>query len=83
MKDIELMTDAEVDAEILSCSPRMTEALYDALESGLRLRAACLGWTGDPLHQPPRAVLATLRSVLKSAEELREQRHDAYAEVKR
>ncbi|HTD68075.1 MAG TPA: hypothetical protein VK846_16240 [Candidatus Limnocylindria bacterium] len=77
MKAIELMSDAEVDAEILACSPRMNDALYDALEDGLRLRAAVLGWTGDPLHQPPRSVLATLRSVLKSGRA--EVHHDAYA----
>ena len=28
-------------------------------------RAAVLGWTGDPLKQPPRAVLASARAVKK------------------
>jgi hypothetical protein len=38
------------------------------LEGELRLRASVLGWTGDPLKQPQRAVLASARAVLAEKE---------------
>ena len=62
--EIATMTDAEVMDEIHDRQLGMTERLFDALESELRLRAAVLGWTGNPLQQPPRSVLASIRSVM-------------------
>lgn len=60
---IEEMTDSEVMQELTSLTKEFSDEDFDRLESELRLRAAVLGWTGEPLRQPPRSVLATARSV--------------------
>jgi hypothetical protein len=54
---------AEQEAEMAQLSAQFTDADYDALEADLRLRAACLGWTGDPLQQPVDVVLAVARGI--------------------
>jgi hypothetical protein len=63
MMAIDALTDAEVMEEIRLLQDRFTDADFDALEAQLRLRAAVLGWTGDPLRQPPRSVLSAARVV--------------------
>lgn len=55
----------EVAAELDTISAQFTSRDYDELEARLRLRAASLGWTGDSLQQPPEAVLAEARSILR------------------
>lgn len=62
--EIEAMTDAEVMAELSHLTKGFTDADYDRLEDQLRLRAAVLGWTGDPLKQPAGSVLASARAVV-------------------
>ena len=54
-----------VAAELDTINALFTSRDYDKLEARLRLRAATLGWTGDPLQQPPEVVLAEARSVLR------------------
>ena len=54
----------EIEAELAQLARSMTAADYDALEADLRLRAACLHWTGDPLKQPPEIVLAAARAIV-------------------
>ena len=39
------------DAELIELAD-LTDAEFDELENQLALRAACLGWTGDPMRQP-------------------------------
>ena len=63
MMEIEAMIDAEVIAEIDAWDPVFGEVDRVRLESALQLRAAVLGWTGDPLKQPPRTVLAAIRRI--------------------
>lgn len=41
-----------------------SEAEFDQLENDLALRAACLGWTGDPMKQPVEVVAAVVRSII-------------------
>ncbi len=55
--------DHEVLAEIEAWQPFFGEVDHVRLEGELRLRAAIMGWTGDPLKQPPRSVLAAIRKV--------------------
>ena len=62
-KSLDTMTDAEVMDELRDLQQSFADSDFDALESELHLRAAVLGWTGDPLRQPPRSVLASARSV--------------------
>ncbi len=38
------------DAELIN-SADLTDAEFDGLENQLAIRAACLGWTGDPMRQ--------------------------------
>lgn len=52
--------------ELATYEALFNEADYDALETALRLRAACLGWTGDPLRQPQEVVAACAREVLQA-----------------
>lgn len=42
----------------------LTKAEFDELENQLGLRAGCLGWTGDPMRQPPEVVAAVVRGIL-------------------
>ena len=63
MKAIGDMLFEEVRDELLALQEEFTPADYDRLEAELHLQAACLSWTGDPLKQPPRAVLAAARIV--------------------
>ena len=65
--EIEAMTDSEVLAEIKEIELYFDGQMFDRLEGELKLRAACLGWTGDPLKQPPRSVLAAARKILGEA----------------
>ena len=51
------------DAELIE-SADLTDAEFDELESQLALRAACLGWTGDPLRQPLETVAAIVRGII-------------------
>jgi len=64
MMEIEAMTDAEVRAELDQLSQRLTPSMLTEFESELYLRAMVLGWTGDPLRQPARCVLAVARMVV-------------------
>ena len=45
------------DAELIELAD-LTDAEFDELENQLALRAACLGWTGDPMRQPLETVAA-------------------------
>lgn len=63
MKEIGDMSTREVLEELDALRDRFTPADYDRLEGELHLRAAALHWTGDPLKQPPRVVLAAARAV--------------------
>lgn len=49
--------------EELEALEPFTDHEFDQLENELRLRAAVLGWTGDPLEQPTTTVLAAARAV--------------------
>jgi hypothetical protein len=51
------------DAELIE-SVSLSDAEFDELESQLVIRAACLGWTGDPMRQPVAVVAATVRGIL-------------------
>ena len=42
----------------------LSEAEFDELENQLALRAACLGWTGDPMRQPLVIVAAIVRGIV-------------------
>lgn len=53
MPDTELIEQAD-----------LSDAEFDALETELRLRAACLQWTGDPLKQPVAVVASVVRRIL-------------------
>lgn len=53
------MTDAELIEQA-----DLSDAEFDALESDLTLRAACLHWTGDPLKQPMPVVASVVRRIL-------------------
>lgn len=66
MIEINAMTDKEVLRELEALQDQFSERHFQRLEGELRIRAACLGWTGDPLQQPPREVLASARRVLES-----------------
>jgi hypothetical protein len=61
--EIEAMMDHEVLAEIEQLELTFKEIDFVRLEGELQLRAACMGWTGDPLKQPPRSVLAAARKI--------------------
>lgn len=64
MKAISDMLHAEVMAELETLNEDFGPGDYARLESELNLRAAALHWTGDPLRQPPRVVLAAARVVV-------------------
>lgn len=51
------------DADLIE-SADLTDAEFDELENQLALRAACLGWTGDPMRQPIETVAATVRGII-------------------
>ena len=51
------------DAELIEAAD-LTDAEFDELESQLVIRAACLGWTGDPMRQPLETVAATVRGII-------------------
>ncbi|TLD71476.1 hypothetical protein FEM03_08090 [Phragmitibacter flavus] len=52
------------DAELMETAD-LTDAEYDELESQLALRAACLGWTGNPMRQPVETVAAIVRNIIR------------------
>ena len=51
------------DAELIELAD-LTDAEFDELEKQLALRAACLGWTGDPMRQPLETVAAIVRGII-------------------
>lgn len=51
------------DAELIEAAD-LTNAEFDELENQLALRAACLGWTGDPMRQPVETVAAIVRGII-------------------
>ena len=51
------------DADLIE-SANLTDAEFDELENQLALRAACLGWTGDPMRQPLETVAAIVRGII-------------------
>ena len=55
----------EIVAELDTLTPLFTDRDFDELESRLQIRAAALGWTGDPMQQPPEVVLAEARGVIR------------------
>jgi hypothetical protein len=59
MSDLHELSEAEVLERLQNMQSIFTAADFDALENDLRTRAAVLGWTGDPLKQPPHTVLAS------------------------
>lgn len=44
----------------------LSDAEFDQLEDGLSLRAACLGWSGDPMKQPLGVVATEVRKIIQS-----------------
>lgn len=54
---------ALADADLIE-SADLTDAEFDELENQLAIRAACLGWTGDPMRQPLEIVAATVRGII-------------------
>ena len=60
-KDASLL--ALSDADLIE-SADFTDAEFDELENQLAIRAACLGWTGDPMRQPLETVAATVRGII-------------------
>lgn len=55
----------DVTTELDSLSSQFTHRDYDELENRLKLNAACRGWTGDPMKQPPETVLEIAKAVLR------------------
>lgn len=53
LSDVELMEAAQ-----------LSETEFDELENQLVIRAACLGWTGDPMRQPLEVVATVVRGIL-------------------
>lgn len=51
------------DAELID-SADLSDTEFDELESQLALRAASLGWTGDPMRQPLETVAAIVRGII-------------------
>ena len=51
------------DAELMEAAD-LTNAEFDELENQLALRAACMGWTGDPMRQPVETVAAIVRGII-------------------
>lgn len=51
------------DTELME-SADFTDAEFDELENQLAIRAACLGWTGDPMRQPLETVAAIVRGIV-------------------
>lgn len=51
------------DAELIE-SADLTDAEFDELENQLAIRAAGLGWTGDPMRQPLETVATTVRGII-------------------
>lgn len=54
---------ALTDSELLEKAD-LCDAEFDELENQLALRAACLGWTGDPMRQPLETIAAIVRVIL-------------------
>lgn len=52
------------DAELIETA-QLSDAEFDSLERRLDLRAACCGWTGDPMRQPLEVVAAIVRGILQ------------------
>ena len=62
MTPIANMSDREIMEEIDSY-PALTDATRAELEHDLILNSGIRGWTGAPLCQPARTVLAILRKI--------------------
>ena len=65
------MTDADqalldLDDETLIKADPLISPEFDELENQLALRAACLGWTGDPMCQPLDSVAACVRTIIRN-----------------
>lgn len=58
-------SEHEVFAKLETHEGTLTDVELDKLESRLRLRAAVLGWTGHPLHQPATVVLKVVAAILR------------------
>jgi hypothetical protein len=63
-KPIKDMTDDEIIDELDLLTKQFTDADFQHFENVMILRAYVLGWTGDPLNQPARSVLAAARQVI-------------------
>lgn len=57
--------EAEGISKLEAMQNQLTEREFDDLESELKLRAAVLGWTGDPLRQPAQIVLGMAEAILQ------------------
>ena len=55
----------EAISKLEAMQNQLTESEFDDLESELKLRAAVLGWTGDPLRQPADIVLGIAEAILR------------------
>lgn len=55
----------EIESELEALNSKFSERDFDELEHRLKLNAACRGWTGDPMKQPPETVLQIARAVLR------------------
>lgn len=53
------------DADLIDTA-ELTDAEFDALEHQLALRAASLGWSGDPMRQPLEVVASIVRDLIRS-----------------
>lgn len=53
------------DSELMEMV-RLDDAEFDELENQLGSRAACLGWTGDPMRQPLETVAAIVRGLVRN-----------------
>ena len=48
------------DAQLMEAAD-LTDPEFDELENQLALRAACLGWSGEPMRQPLETVASIVR----------------------
>lgn len=53
------------DEELIETA-NLTDPEFSQLENQLAIRAACLGWTGDPMRQPLSTVAAIVRGIVTS-----------------
>lgn len=53
------------DEELIETAD-LIETEFDELENRLQIRAACLGWNGDPMRQPIEVVASIVRDILRN-----------------